>query len=131
MNLLESCVNSFSCWIQTTFVFNIYIGQCLHWSSFQSAINVVSVTSPKIIVSMHYLHSFPDIHMKNAEYTELCGLVVWCASPYCAKKACLFFVYNVSWKSPNIFQVFVLCSPMRELRDNPTIPSICCRKTDW
>ena len=59
MNLPESWTLSFtSCWIQTTFVYYMYVGQSLHRSSFHSAIHIASVTSLKKNVSMNYLRCF-------------------------------------------------------------------------
>ena len=47
-----------SCWIQTTFVYYIFVGQSLPRPSFHSASHIAPVTSLKKIVSINYLHCF-------------------------------------------------------------------------
>ena len=60
MNLLESWTLLFAnCWIQTTSLYYMYVGQPLHRSSFHSAIHIASVTSlKKELVSINYLRCF-------------------------------------------------------------------------
>ena len=108
MNLLESWTLLFtSCWIQTTFVYYIYVGQSLHRSPFHSWIDIASVASLKKIVSINYLRCFRQKmglhHWARQSVRQKVQGRARRASKWVIKPQYIPFIYSTSrWNNPMI-----------------------------